>query len=102
MALRVQLRFEPGLGFNSQLLKNYIWLNITRVMMQSVSNCVRTMSSFSFVLTIYSKKPVQGNTLISTYPLTILLVVLSGIRDLTEENSTVCHAGTSPWGFIKY
>lgn len=44
----------------------------------------------------------QGNTLISTYPLTILPVVLSGIRDLTEENSTVCYVGTSPWGFVKY
>lgn len=58
--------------------------------MQSMNNCVRTVSSFSFVLTISSKLTCKN--LIPTSPLT---VVFSGIRELIEEHSAVCHTSTS-------
>lgn len=101
-------RFGPDLKVSSELVKNHLRLNITRTTMQSMNNCVRTVSSFSFVLTISSKfwfartclfLEFRGDTLIPTSPLT---VVSSGIRELIEEHSAVCHTGTSPQRFIEY
>lgn len=82
------------------MLKSYLWLDIARATTQSMNNC----EAFSLVLTItnefwlaraYLILELQGDILMSTHPLPILPIVLSRIRDLTEEHSAVCHPGTS-------
>lgn len=56
--------------------------------------CIPITSKF-WLGRAYLVLELQGHILLSTHPLTVLPIVLSRIRDLTEEQSTVCYPGTS-------
>jgi len=62
-----------------------------------------TISNKFWLARAYLILELQGDILISTQPLTVLPIVLSRIRDLTEEHSAVFHPGTSVCllGFIQ-